>query len=77
MGAVVVRGPTVFSGYLEDPAANAAAFTPDGWFRSGDLGYFDGDGFLYLSGRQSEHVGVCDIERVSAVCSGCRMVGTA
>ena len=53
-GAVVVRGPTVFSGYLEDPAANAAAFTPDGWFRTGDLGCLDGDGFLYLKGRQSE-----------------------
>jgi acyl-CoA synthetase (AMP-forming)/AMP-acid ligase II len=53
-GAVVVRGPTVFSGYLDDPEANAAAFTPDGWFRTGDLGCLDGDGFLYLKGRQSE-----------------------
>lgn len=53
-GAIVVRGPTVFAGYLDDPAANAAAFTPDGWFRTGDLGCLDGDGFLYLKGRQSE-----------------------
>ena len=53
-GAVVVRGPTVFSGYLDDPEANAAAFLPGGWFRTGDVGFLDGEGFLYLRGRQSE-----------------------
>ena len=53
-GEVVVRGPTVFSGYLDDPAANAAAFLPGGWFRTGDQGFLDGDGFLYLTGRVSE-----------------------
>ena len=53
-GAVVVRGPAVFSGYLDDPEANAAAFLPGGWFRTGDFGYLDEDGFLYLLGRSSE-----------------------
>jgi acyl-CoA synthetase (AMP-forming)/AMP-acid ligase II len=55
-GAIVVRGPAVFSGYLDDPEANAAAFLPGGWFRTGDIGYLDEDGFLYLQGRTSEIV---------------------
>lgn len=54
-GEVQVRGPSVFSGYLGDPAATAAAFV-DGWFRTGDLGALDADGFLTLRGRLSEIV---------------------
>lgn len=53
-GAIVVRGPTVMDGYLDDAEANAAAFTPDGWFRTGDLGYLDEDGFLFVTGRAKE-----------------------
>ena len=49
-GEVVVRGPGVMSGYLDDPEANAQAFI-DGWLRTGDEGYLDADGFLYLTGR--------------------------
>ena len=55
-GEVVVRGPTVFSGYLDDPEANAAAFLPGGWFRTGDQGYLDDDGFLFLTGRLGETI---------------------
>jgi acyl-CoA synthetase (AMP-forming)/AMP-acid ligase II len=55
-GEVVVSGPTVFSGYLDDPAANAAAFLSDGWFRTGDQGYLDENGFLYLTSRLSEMI---------------------
>lgn len=54
-GEILIRGASVTSGYLDDPAANAAAFH-DGWFRTGDLGRFDGDGYLYLSGRIKELV---------------------
>jgi acyl-CoA synthetase (AMP-forming)/AMP-acid ligase II len=53
-GEIVVRGPTVFPGYLDDADANAAAFLPGGWFRTGDLGSFDADGYLYLHGRTNE-----------------------
>ena len=52
MGEVLVRGPNVMRGY-DDPAANAEAFT-DGWFRTGDLGRCDDDGYLYLLGRRKE-----------------------
>ena len=44
-GAIVVRGPTVMDGYLDDPEANLAAFTPEGWFRTGDSWYLDAEGF--------------------------------
>jgi malonyl-CoA/methylmalonyl-CoA synthetase len=51
---VQVRGPNVISGYYERPDANAEAFTDDGWFRTGDIGEFDGDGYLKLVGRSKE-----------------------
>ncbi len=53
-GEVVVRGPNVFAGYYDNPTATEAAFTRDGWFRTGDLGYRDRDGYLYLVGRVKE-----------------------
>jgi oxalate---CoA ligase len=52
-GEVLVRGPTVTSGYLEDPELNRAAFV-DGWFRTGDIGSLDENGFLTLHGREKE-----------------------
>ena len=53
-GGVEVRGPNVFSGYWERPEATAAAFTHDGWFRTGDNGELDSDGYLRLVGRASD-----------------------
>jgi len=50
-GEVVVRGPSVFAGYWEDRSATAAAFTPDGWYRTGDIGEVDASGALRLVGR--------------------------
>jgi acyl-CoA synthetase (AMP-forming)/AMP-acid ligase II len=53
-GEIVIRGETLFPGYLDDAEANAAAFLPGGWFRTGDVGCVDEDGHLYLSGRRNE-----------------------
>ncbi|MEX5631519.1 AMP-binding protein [Parafrankia sp. FMc2] len=52
-GPVEVRGPNVFTGYLGNPVATAAALAPDGWFATGDLGVFEPDGQLRIVGRQS------------------------
>lgn len=52
-GEILVRGPNVFGGYWERPEANAESFT-DGWFRTGDLGCFDADGYLRILGRSKE-----------------------
>jgi malonyl-CoA/methylmalonyl-CoA synthetase len=59
-GEILVRGPNVFSGYLggsptgDDAPAGAAAVAPDGWFRTGDLGRADPDGYLRIVGRSKE-----------------------
>jgi len=53
IGHVHMRGENVTGGYYEDPAANAAAFTADGWLRTGDLGLFH-QKELYISGRAKE-----------------------
>ena len=52
-GEVVVRGPNVMRGYRNDPGANATAFI-NGWFRTGDTGTIDGDGYLTLIGHTKE-----------------------
>jgi malonyl-CoA/methylmalonyl-CoA synthetase len=51
---VQVRGPNVISGYFERPDADTESFTADGWFRTGDLGELDADGYLRLVGRSKE-----------------------
>jgi acyl-CoA synthetase (AMP-forming)/AMP-acid ligase II len=53
IGEIWVRGATVTTGYLDNPEANLASFV-DGWFRSGDLGSRDKDGYLFLRGRIKE-----------------------
>src|ERR1700751_1144012 len=52
-GEICVIGPGVFAGYYDNPEANAKAFR-DGWFRTGDLGHVDEEGFVYITGRASD-----------------------
>ncbi len=54
VGEVLIRGGVVFKGYYQNEAANAEAFTDDGWFRSGDLGKLDKDGHLFIVGRAKD-----------------------
>jgi long-chain acyl-CoA synthetase len=53
-GEVQVRGPNVMKGYHNRPDENAVTFSPDGWFRTGDEGVLDADGFLRITGRIKE-----------------------
>ena len=53
-GEVQLRGPTMFQGYHGDPEATRAAFTADGWLRTGDLGREDADGYLRITGRRKD-----------------------
>lgn len=50
-GEVQIKGDNVFLGYFKNPDATKAAFTKDGWFKTGDIGVVDKDGYLYLRGR--------------------------
>ena len=54
IGAVEVHGPNVFSGYWNRPDLNDTEFAPDGFFRTGDVGMFDADGYLWLIGRSKD-----------------------
>jgi long-chain acyl-CoA synthetase len=53
-GEILARGPSVFAGYHEDPEATAAAFTDDGWFKTGDVGRWTEDGFLQIIDRKKD-----------------------
>ncbi|MBP6776250.1 MAG: AMP-binding protein [Piscinibacter sp.] len=86
-GEICVKGPQVMKGYWEKPEANAAAFTEDGYFRTGDVGVFDDKGFLKIVDRKKDMIIVSgfnvypnEIEGVATACPGvaeCACIGVA
>ena len=70
-GEICMRGDKITSGYWRDPERTKQAFWPDGWLRSGDAGYLDEDGFLFLTDRRTdliisggENIASSEVERV-------------
>lgn len=70
-GEICVRGPRVTLGYWKDPEKTRASFFPDGWFRTGDVGVLDADGFLTITDRKKdliisggENIASSEVERV-------------
>jgi len=55
-GEIWIRGPQVMKGYLNNPEATAQTLTPDGWLRTGDVGYVDEDGYFYIVDRVKEMI---------------------
>ncbi|MDR3249361.1 MAG: AMP-binding protein [Treponema sp.] len=51
-GEIVIKSPSLMLGYYNDPASTAEVITSDGWLRTGDLGYRDEDGYIYINGRK-------------------------
>jgi long-chain acyl-CoA synthetase len=51
IGEIIVRGPIVMSGYYKNPDATVDVFLKDGWLKTGDLGFFDDEGYLFIKGR--------------------------
>ena len=70
-GEICLRGPKITEGYWRDPEKTAGAFHPEDWFRTGDVGHVDTDGFLYLTDRKKdmiisggENIASSEVERV-------------
>src|SRR5215469_15696626 len=75
-GEICAKGPQVMNGYWQRPDANAVAFTPDGYFRTGDVGVFDERGFLKIVDRKKDMIIVSgfnvypnEVEAVAAACA--------
>ena len=71
IGEIVVRGPRIMKGYWKDEEKTEKAFTADGWYRTGDMGYKDEEGYIYLTGRGDdvivrggENIGPDEVESV-------------
>jgi long-chain acyl-CoA synthetase len=84
-GEICAKGPQVMRGYWQKPEANAAAFTADGYFRTGDIGVFDDGGFLKIVDRKKDMIIVSgfnvfpnEVEEVASACQGvaeCACIG--
>jgi long-chain acyl-CoA synthetase len=84
-GEICAKGPQVMSGYWEKPEANVAAFTADGYFRTGDIGVFDEKGFLKIVDRKKDMIIVSgfnvypnEVEAIATACPGvmeCACIG--
>jgi long-chain acyl-CoA synthetase len=84
-GEICAKGPQVMRGYWQRPDANAAAFTADGYFRTGDIGVFDTEGYLKIVDRKKDMIIVSgfnvypnEVEAIAAACPGvaeCACVG--
>ncbi|SFN19371.1 AMP-binding protein [Variovorax sp. OV329] len=84
-GEICAKGPQVMGGYWQKPEANAAAFTDDGYFRTGDVGVFDAKGFLKIVDRKKDMIIVSgfnvypnEVEEVATACPGvaeCACIG--
>ena len=84
-GEICAKGPQVMRGYWQKPEANAAAFTADGYFRTGDVGVFDARGYLKIVDRKKDMIIVSgfnvypnEVEAVAAACAGvaeCACIG--
>ena len=64
VGEIYVKGSNVMLGYFDDPEATAEAFD-NGWYRTGDFGYFDDEGFLYYKGRKKNLIVLSNGKNVS------------
>jgi long-chain acyl-CoA synthetase len=82
-GEILARGPSVFGGYRNLPDKTDQVLTDDGWFHTGDLGFLDDDGFLYITGRKGtmivtesgENVQPDEVENAYAKHSAIREIG--
>jgi len=84
-GEICVKGPQVMAGYWQLPSETAAAFTPDGWLRTGDIGIMDDDGYMRITDRKKDMILVSgfnvypnEIENVIAAVPGvveCGVIG--
>ena len=63
-GELQVSGDSVMKGYYKDPDATAEVFTKDGWFKTGDIGYIDEDGYAYIKGRKKNLIILSNGENV-------------
>lgn len=65
-GELCVKGPNVFRGYFNNPKATQDAFTEDGWFKTGDIGVIDDDGFIFIKDRKKDMIIIKGLKVFSA-----------